>query len=407
MRIEQILNDPKSAFIHLERYVNNGSPSGFSRNTTSDGTSPTGVELSFDLPIIQFDSSVEVIDVGENSYIELLSRTLFCHPDNCALPFMQNIHNKWKKIDSVIVSPTASGRTVKCVKNYGFFVKLDYFGLIGRMTRNLDSKKVLSACEVSSSIKEAVVLGKMNPTFSFFQEQYGRYAKIELPNGDIYEMGFIIREDAPYPPNNSVAAYIPFFSLFSLDRLSPEDESLIVQLYKRQNESASIFCLTIIASVVNAYFDTLVNCGLCLEAHAQNMLIGLDKNGAFASVIARDMESVDKDIPLREHFGLKTQFSSEPYKCLHSTDYNYTIMHSFMFDFKLGCYLLDPLLDAMQIIRGFDRNLVTTEIINLVLRRSSDLPSSYFPSQWYNYENEKFERGVRRPYIAHEGPKYR
>jgi len=350
---------------------------------------------------------VEVIDVGDNIYTEFPSRTLFCHPDNLVLPFMQNIAGKWKQVDSVKVSPQSSGRTVKCIQKYSFSVKLDYFGLLGRITRNLDSKKLLSAFEVSACIREAVDLGVMNPTFSFFQERYGRYAKIKLSDGNFYEMGFVIREDEPYPLHNNLTAYIPFFSLFALDKQSPEDDPLIVQLFKRQNEPVNGFCLTIITAVINAFFDTLVYCGLCLEAHAQNMLLGIDRNGKIVSVIARDMESVDKDLPLREYLGLGTQFLSEPYKCLHATDYNYTIMHSFMFDYKLGCYLVDPLLDAMQIINGFDRSWVTAEIKNLVHQRSSDLPSSYFPPQWYNYENKIFENKTRRPYIAHENPRYR
>ena len=41
MLLNQIVNEPQKALIYLERYVNNGSPSGFTKiNQTSYETSP-------------------------------------------------------------------------------------------------------------------------------------------------------------------------------------------------------------------------------------------------------------------------------------------------------------------------------------------------------------------------------
>ena len=102
-----------------------------------------------------------------------------------------------------------------------------------------------------------------------------------------------------------------------------------------------------------------------------------------------------------------TVFESAPYKCLCATDYNYQIMHSFMFDFKLGVYLIDPLITAFESIKGFKKEVVVDRIRALVGERAKQLTPNYFPKQWFNYENEIFKRGEKRPYIAHDNPRYR
>ncbi len=65
-------------------------------------------------------------------------------------------------------------------------------------------------------------------------------------------------------------------------------------------------------------------------------------------VALRDMESVDKDVPLLEALSLKDNYTITEYKFLTNEAYNYQIMHSFMYDFKLGNYLLGPLVDGVE-----------------------------------------------------------
>lgn len=407
MKIENLIKNPTEGHLHLERYVNKGSPSGFSSNTTSCKTSPRKGDKSFKISIIQFDNTIKVVEVGKKNNL-LPENAVFCHPDNLLLPLLQNISTHWNEIGTIEVAPTSSGRTVKCLGEYEFFIKLDYFGVLGRLQRNLDKKRLLSAYEVSEAIIGEMDSKQIGSSFQVFREYYGRIAVLPLIEGGVYELGFILREATPYPIRSDVVAYIPFFSLFSKDEVDLKDELIILQLFKKQTKNITdFFTDSLIIPTLNFYFDTLTKCGLCLEAHAQNMLIGIDSNFQITSIIARDMESVDKDLPLRKFIGLSATFDLEPYKCLCANDYNYHIMHSFMFDFKLGCYLIDPLMELFSNVGDFDKENAMKRIKNIVNLRTKELPADYFPPLWYNYENEIFDRGKERPYIAHENPKYR
>lgn len=119
------------------------------------------------------------------------------------------------------------------------------------------------------------------------------------------------------------------------------------------------------------------------------------------------MESVDKDLTLRQILVVKPDIKSVDYKCIKKTDYNYTIKHSFMFDFKLGEYLLSPLISLFSTIDGFDYNYIIDKIKTKSQSYITKLPNNYFPNVWYNYENKVFKENEKRPYICNENPKYR
>ena len=407
MKLELIFENFSEKYIYLERYVNNGSPSGFSFNTTSEYTAPLGTNEFYYLSVIEFDDTIEVKTIGDNNLYPLSEKAIICHPDNVKMDFLKNISEHWRETGKIKVSPTASGRTVKCIGENEFFIKLDYHGLIGRITRNLDSKKLYSACEVSEELINAINNNKMNNKFFLFKENCGKVAYIPLGDGQFYELGFVYREHTPYPYNNKIKAYLPFFSLFGTDRFALDDLPIIVQLYNKSSQDPNEFLQNILTDVINCYFDSLENCGMCLEAHAQNMLIGIDENFNIQGIIARDMESVDKDLPLREYLNLDNNFKSYPYKCLKLTDYNYQIMHSFMFDFKLGIYLIDPLIDTFNKYIPINVEQIIYRLKEVSKSRIKNLPNNYFPNYWYNYDNKIFDRSKPRPYIAHDNPRYR
>lgn len=179
--------------------------------------------------------------------------------DNIELDFLKDVQSHWKIIDSIKVSPTASGRTVKCVGENKFFIKLDYFGMLGRLPRNLDKKKLLSACEVSTDLIRIFSTNKTHSTSFYFNEDFGRIAKIPLSNGSYYEMGFVLRSDKPYPINPKIRAYIPFFSLFARDRFNPKDEYISLQIFKKQSKPINDFCIDLIKMVIDLYFDIQKN----------------------------------------------------------------------------------------------------------------------------------------------------
>ncbi len=410
MDISNIIKE--KSYIYMERYINNGSPSGFSIHTTSKETQPKNGYETFPVKIIEFDETIEVKEIGETHCYSLPPRCVFCHPDNIKQPIFQDNREHWREIGYISVSPTASGRTVKCVGEHQFFIKLDYIGMLGRITRNLDLQRLQSAYEVTKIIGNALGSGKMNKKFAMLREDYGRVAYLPIGDGRFYEFGFVLRDNQIVSVTDceNELFLIPTFSLFGTDIFAPESKPLIVQLFEKQDKPVNDFAFEdVFKPIIDCYFDVLINCGLCLEAHAQNMLVAIDKNYKIRCIVARDFESVDKDLPLREFLGLSNdEIVAKNYKCLRKTDYNYQIMHSFMFDFKLGFYLLDPLIEALKKVgKDFNEEIILSKIKVLVNDYIKKLPSDYFPDCWYNYANVIHEPGKKRPYIAHENPRYR
>lgn len=412
MNISEILIDEEKSYIYMERYVNNGSPSGFSKNTTSEKTQPLGETKTFPVKIIRFDETIRMDEIGKTRFNILPDRCFFCHPDNLTHEILQNIKEHWEIVGEIDVSPTASGRTVKCVGENKFFLKLDYLGRLGRITRNLDVLHIQSANEVTAILKEAVLEGKMNPKFAFLLEDFGRVAHLPMEDGSTYEIGFILRDHELFAAQQSSEKLflIPAFSLFGTDMKHPGDKLIVVQLFEKQDKSINEFAFVdVLKPIIDSYFDVLLHCGLCLEAHAQNTLVAIDEHYRIRYIVARDLESVDKDLPLREFFGYSNDvILAKNYKCLRETDYNYTIKHSFMFDFKLGNYLLDPLIETFQTnFAGFDVEETVRKIKALTRTYIEKLPKGYYPEEWYDYEKEIFEPDKKRPYVAHANPKYR
>lgn len=412
MNINEILLDDEKAYIYMERYVNNGSPSGFSKNTTSEKTQPQGETTSFPVKIIRFDETIRMEEIGKTRFNVLPDRCFFCHPDTLEHEILINIKEHWEIVGEIEVAPTASGRTVKCIGDNKFFLKLDYLGRLGRITRNLDTPHIQSANEVTTILKEAVLNGKMNSKFAFLLEDFGRVAYLPMENGGTYEIGFILRDNQLFKAQNSSEKFflIPAFSLFGTDMKRPNDKPIIAQLFKEQDKSINEFAFEdVLKPIIDCYFDVLLNCGLCLEAHAQNTLIAIDEHYQIRYIVARDLESVDKDLSLREFFGYSNDIIlAKNYKCLRNTDYNYTIKHSFMFDFKLGNYLLDPLLETFQkYFSEFKAEEIVGKIKAITHAYIDKLPQDYYPEKWYDYEKEIFDLDKKRPYIAHTNPRYR
>ena len=392
----------------MERYVNNGSPSGFDRkHTSSKFTSPRGRCPSYELLVVRFDESIDIQTIGEDVGI-IGERCVFCHPDNLNNSILQELKGHFDIVDHVQVAPTASARTVKLL-NTDYFIKLDYMGFLGRIRRNLDYQHLLSACEVTRDMCSGIDSGTYNEKFGILKENRGRVAYLPKKDGGFYELGYLIRDAIPYHrlPDKELFL-IPTFSLFAKDLYTPMHKPLLLQLYELSEKNINDFAFyDVLGPILDCYFDALVNHGFGMEAHAQNTLIAIDNAYQIKLIVSRDMESVDKDLPLREYIGVKSKIKALDYKCIRETDYNYAIKHSFMFDFKLGEYLLSPIIDLLTSVEGFKHEHVINKMKEKSQSYISCLPSDYFPEVWYTYENRQFDEGKKRPYISNKNPKYR
>jgi len=335
----------------MERYINDGSPSGFSDITSSQPTKAKSINKYFHLIGLSFSNRINIQDYGEKPALADKWQMLI-HPDMMYNPERNPLFADCTKFDlqALKVAPTASVRTVKALDKDGWFLKLHYDGLIGRIGRKLERKHAISAVEVSKIIETAIDKGLLPEKFFIQREPFARIVDLTDKEQQPYEWGMVLREPTTYPHNDKIKFLIPAFSLFSKDPKNPNHKSILTQLIEKQTKSVEIFLFEdLITPVFESYFELLLNCGLQLECHAQNTLFAIDENFKIIGIVAKDMESVDKDISLMEDLKIEHNreiLNYENYKSLiKERDDNYYKQHSFMFDFKLGEYLISPIID--------------------------------------------------------------
>ncbi|PZA12189.1 hypothetical protein DNX69_09270 [Rhodopseudomonas palustris] len=394
------LHPTLESFIKLERYLNDGSPSGFSEiNTTSPGHRPSDPVPCFDLSLYSADQ-VNLHRAGSDSKIE--NQLYPVHPDMTAsfeeMTGLKACH-KAKAI------PTSSPRTLYVDQpNDPLFVKLAYQRLIGRVTRRMTRRHVMSAIEISRCLKDAIDRRLLPPQIQIFHEYAGAYFD---DDSDLTDWGFVERQARV----EAVQQFplIPAFSLFATAHGSKIP--LLHAIMERSTDlrNPECFFVSYIRPLLDLYFEIIIVLGLQPEAHSQNVIYALGSNLIPAAVALRDMESVDKDLGIMDHFRMSPSFTELTYKTLRKSDYNYQIMHSFMFDFKLGEYLIRPLTDCWAKLAG---ERATAVIEGRIRGYSQDkmkrLPDDFFPKGvWFDYEPVVHEGSQIRQYRSNSAPRFR
>ena len=409
MDAKSLFSDRDKVFIYLERYVNNGSPSGFTDiRTTSAHTNPfTGVER---FPLLEFnDADTKCIHLGSKINIFNLGIN-YAHPDSLHSGNLLGSERIVKESD-LIVSPTASGRTMLIRDSiHSSFIKLTYdISRIGRVDRQLALNVCQSSREITDTLLKCIEDGKLPKSFAILRDLSAKISMLNV-DGKIFEWGTIYRERNPYPNTNQIRTLVPGFSLFGVDRQSESDEYLLNQLIQLSNKSPERYLVDLLKMIVDGYWGVVLNCAFHLEYHSQNCLFEVDDSYNIVRLVYRDMDSVDKDIPLARQLGLRSEWESYPYSCMDETFYAYKIRSSYMYDFKLGEYLLSPLIEVVAKRFNLNPPEIYREIKNYVQRNYvSLLPATYFPTDgcWYDCDNTERKPGEQRQYYAHKNPKYR
>ncbi len=376
---------------YCERYINNGSPSGFTFiNTTSVGTRAYDKVKSIKVPVIEFCSDEKLAFYGDKLNF-IADNQLIIHPD------MQNIFSddaNVKRIDFIDAVPLASQRTV-FIPKFNKYLKLQYNKLIGRIERFISYNHVKHAMAVNKILHE---LDWMNSPLHFFPEEHARIYRQN--NGST--IGMLVRDVCVMPKVDGII--VPAFSLFSTDKNSPQDKSILLQLIDRTTKDKDEFIFSgFIEPVISLFFKILLETGLQIEAHAQNICYIISDD--CIDIAVRDFESMDKDLEIVP--ALNNCFNSE-YKCLDKTSKDYVKRHSFMFDFKLGEYLITPVLNEAA-KAGCDIEFIIDRIRLLVNSFIKLLPDGFFPKNcWYSFPKQLIDRTTdSRPYEERPCPKYR
>lgn len=396
-------------YIDMERYVNDGSPSGSHLlHTTSEWTNPFTGKEKFSL--LEFsDSDVDTRYIGKKHPLFRYGVN-YAHPDS-----MQSVHllEAKRKIENsfLLVSPTAGARTMllRNSENLGY-LKLTYdVSRIGRVDRQLTYKHCLSSYEASSTLKQKIDEGNLPPQLCI---QLESSAKVSLLQGlhSNFEWGTIFREFKPYPYSPKKVQLVPGFSLFSKDIRNPSDDCLLVQFIQAAGENPKKYLMNLLKMIVDCYWAIVLNCAFHIECHAQNCLFEVDENYKIVRMVIKDMDSVDKDIPLAKYLGHNTSWESYPVMCFDENIHFYKIRPSYMYDFKLGEYLLHPLIYAVTKKYELNPEYFEQEIQQYVnAKYIGKLPDDYFPKDgcWYNCDNSERIPGTKRIYYANPKPKFR
>jgi len=397
----------------MERYINDGSPSGFSdKMTSSQPTKPKSINDNFYLITVSFPRNTNIQDFGEKPAFADKWQMLI-HPD-----MIYNLNNNSLFADctnfdlqTIKVVPTSSIRTVKALDKEGWFIKLHYDGLLGRVDRKIGRNHAISAIEVSKIMETAINEGKLPKKFFILREPFARVVDLYDENGQFYEWGIVLREPFTYPNDDRIKFLIPAFSLFSKDPKNLKHKTILTQLIEKQVKTVDDFLFEdLITPIFENYFELLLNCGLQLECHAQNILIAIDENFTIVGMVIKDAESIDKDISLMADLGITHNIETLNYKCIRKDDYNYKIMHSFMFDFKLGEYLISPIIDnAVTNFPFLDKEKLAKRIKEYNHTFIAKLPKDFFPpyNEWYSDRKEIRDRTQKKEYVINNNPKFR
>lgn len=410
MKKEKIAN-----YIYLERYVNDESPSGFSKNTTSFKTSPKNGEKSFN--ILEFDDNDATFTIGKEKEIFKKGYN-YAHPDSINNPFLKKANVKPSKYK---VTPTASARTMILLHNNDF-LKLTYDKIIDRSPRFIYLKDALISLENTYKIKNAFKKGIMPKTFAIFPEESAKVTILENDDKKI-SWGTIYREKTPYPVINKEYIYIPAFSLFSKDCKKEKNKPLITQLIKLSNKSEQEYLLNILNITIDSFFHLVLNCGLFAEMHAQNCVYELDKNFNITRLILRDMQDIALDTMIKPNntFPYMTEELEKYIEILEKTNFDSYILPrtkyrhqrnvSYYYDFKLEEYLIKPLIQTVsnyynlnqKLFYNFIKEKVNTEYL-------SHFPKDYFPNEWYKIKKEPYDfqnKSIDYYYLKKNNPKFR
>ncbi|MEP4552283.1 MAG: hypothetical protein ABJR46_16680 [Tateyamaria sp.] len=412
MKIEDLLDRTSDEnYVHLERFVNDGSPTGFTEvNKVSPETDPfTGAER---FSLLEFDdTSFECEVIGQNKGY-LTQSSNFAHPDSIDSLILEGAGAQLNE-SSLLVSPVAGSRTmlVRDASVGSCYLKLTYdMSRIGRVDRQLSREHCISSVEVSNELKGAADRGQLSSRVGILLEPTARVTYLHGDHGR-YEWGTIERERWAYPYSNvkNPTTLIPSFSLFGTDRKAPSDKKLIVQIIEWSGDSPEKYLLNLLEVIADGYWSIVHANAFHVECHAQNSLFEFDADFRVKRLVIKDMDSVEKDAPLAEHLGINTTWQSK-HLTMDTDIYYYPIRASYMYDFKLGYYLLEPMISEVSRAFSLDVSAIDKKLRTYVQERwLHGLPQNYFPSDgcWYRADNTERKPGTRRKYLAQPKPRFR
>jgi hypothetical protein len=194
--------------------------------------------------------------------------------------------------------------------------------------------------------------------------------------------GYVVRSATPGPIADRFDRLIPSFSLWATPPSGTE--RLLAALARRIGKSPLQVVAQFLTRLVRFYLYLALEWGLLPELNAQNLLVAVCFEAGELIPCVRDMQDVFVDaVQAPRQFDARLS----DYKTLTPRSADVHERRSFSYDFKLGVYVLDPLIAQASEDPG-----VRDDLVELVRRLASEhlegVPQ-YFGAadQWFRYGN--------------------
>lgn len=406
MLLRELFPPSVASLAHLENYVNDGSPSGYSPTQQLPPEIAPGSTSLVELPTFVVPEEKLVIVGSVDEYLTLCDKLdglpILLHPaDNTTIP-----PKTWTKAPSLKAYRTASGRTFILAEDDipPYHAKLHYPGMLGRVNRHLPFHKAVAGNEVAAELALFLVLHSgvdwamlREPTVVAIQGSEDR------PDTESKDVCFILRSHEPYPSINAHnLALIPSFSLFGHDAHRPQDDTLIAQILHSAGVSWRRFLDMFVIATLRYYWTMVASLGLMPELNAQNLLFEVSRDLSVVRPVFRDMSRVEKLMHVRRRQGRTMEFVSGQYKVVDFDEDPDTARtrHGFSFDFKLSQYIIKPIL--LEVSRcthtPFDIVLSYCREANLLILRELEL-IRWLPERTITWAHDRVVLTGERRYI--------
>jgi hypothetical protein len=389
---------------YCERYVNVGTPSGFTIESQLLGsTNPFSNTRSFRLFVLSTNSFPRSEVVGHVPSLEQ-DDEFFLHP--MMLPKFVGYQIGVRE-SFIHVQPTSSGRTVVTCGHPRHYIKLHFDDILGRVNRAMPFQKAVAGIEISKILERAIVGGLMGNNIGILRETGTKVVWLNAEQSAAY-----VHRDARFwfCGDKQVAYVVPLFSIFSndlkVDRtvLSSRVEGILSLIRERLCKCSHTF-ESLFSPLIDLYFKAVKDLGLQIEFNAQNVLVAFDERLDPTGICLRDFSAIEKDYGFQSEVWPK-RFLSYPYKCIYPDQQDYQVRHSFAFDFKLSTYVLHPLLSVMYTQCEQATKAIEQRMRDRIAYWISELPMNFFPSDhWFSHPKVLLTQ--ERPYKRHANPPFR
>ena len=397
------LKDPSpinvnSFYIYLERFVNNGSPSGYAIDVPKKYSPINDAIGAIKLGVFYDDWHKHICtgeiptQIGLNTPIDKVP--IIVHPrmiEEKMIPFSSIV----EYIEAI---PTASARTFFCATNSDkpFFIKCHYPWNVGRFKRDMPLFKWISSLERSKELYK--YQDSLPKNSAFLYETSGIFYQGETSKDSF---GYIFRDFNISPVIDHQYIIIPAFSLFANINHEGNQYCLIDLLMDAFELSNMDVVELFVFSVIDAFIFLSTKLGLVPECNAQNVLYEISLTTGSVRTVVRDFEDFFIDKSIRRENNFHTSFCS--YKVIDTCGNDFYERRSFAYDFKLSYYLVLPILESIS--KGDDE--ILCKLKEIVKSYAKNKFGDYFKEQdtWYAYPNKtEVDRGS---YVERNNPLFR